>query len=147
MREIGLRQAAGDVDLLENDLLLRAVEGAPRCDMALKGAELARGVAVGMALKQQREERFGLERRVALQMLLDPGSVGDEGVGTGAIVTGMAKRTREFGATQVLAGGGDAHVGTSGGLFKGFAMLPQNVCANPSSLAKKRRSVLQPSRT
>jgi hypothetical protein len=25
--------------------------------------------------------------------------------------------------------------------------LPQNVCANPSSLAKKRRSVLQPSRT
>ncbi len=39
--------------------------------MALKSAELALSVAVGMLLKQQREKRFGLQCRVALEALLN----------------------------------------------------------------------------
>ena len=83
MREVRLCEPTRLVELLEDDILLRAVEGAPGCNMALKGAELALGVAILMPLKQQREERFGLQCRVALEVLLDPGPVGEQGpIGT-----------------------------------------------------------------
>ena len=89
--------------------------------MALKGAELARSIAVGMLLKQQREKRFGLQCRVALEVLLDPGPVGNKRIRAGAVVTGVAERTWELGAAQILASSRDAHASTSGGLFLGFA--------------------------
>jgi len=52
VRKVGLRQNAGVMDLLEGDVLGRAVVRAPSRDMALEGAQLAWLVAIGCVLSE-----------------------------------------------------------------------------------------------
>jgi hypothetical protein len=120
--EVTLTKPARLMDLRKDDILLRPVEGAPLGDVALEGAQLAGGVAVGMLFTEQGEEGLGLQGRVALELLLDPGSVVGERVGMRAVGTGLLERGGRFAGPQVFAGSGDAHIGAGGGLFKGLAL-------------------------
>jgi hypothetical protein len=122
MGEVGLATLAGLVDLFKEDVVVRAVEGAPGGDVALEAAQLAGGIALRSALSEDGKERFGLERRVALELLLDPGPVGEKRIGARAVVTRLAHATGEGGGAQVFAGGGHAHPGTGGGLFEGLSL-------------------------
>jgi hypothetical protein len=118
-----LSEEARLVDLLEDDVLLRAVEGTPGCDMALKGAELALGVAVGMPLTEEREECFGLERAIALKLLFNPGPIELEWIRMGAIGAWSLESTRWLSGAEILTGGRDAHPGPRGGLFESLAIF------------------------
>ena len=122
MGEVGLATLARLVDLRKDDVMVGAVEGTPGRDMALEATQLAGGIALRSALREDGKERFGLKRRVTLELLLDPGPVGEKGIGACAVVTRLAHATGEGGRAQVFAGGGHAHPGAGGGLLDGLAL-------------------------
>ncbi|NJM09078.1 hypothetical protein HC891_27105 [Candidatus Gracilibacteria bacterium] len=57
MGEVRLAALAGLVDLLEADVVVGAVESTPGGDVALEAAQLARGVALRIALGEDGKER------------------------------------------------------------------------------------------
>ena len=83
--EVGLGHPPRQMVLWKEDLLFGAVLGTPEHDATLEGADLAGAIAVRVALAQQVKERFGLERRVALQIGFEFGPVLGEWVGTGTV--------------------------------------------------------------
>ena len=67
--EVAGAEPAGVVDLVEEDLLVRAVRGAPGLDAPLQGADLAIGEAFGKTTLQVFEEGLDLQARVDLEFL------------------------------------------------------------------------------
>ena len=86
MREVGGAQPAGLVDLGEEHLLGRAVQGPPLLDAALQGPQLAVGEAAGETALQVVEQGFGLQSGVEAQLLFELRPDLGEGVGPGALV-------------------------------------------------------------
>jgi len=80
MGEVGLAALAGLVDLCKDDVMVGAMERTPGGDMAREAAQLARRVALRIALREDGKKRLGLERRVTLELLRDPGPVGEKGL-------------------------------------------------------------------
>ena len=72
-REVGGAQLAGRVDLIEEDLLGRALDGPPRLDLPLQGAELAVGEPAREAALEVLEEGLGLEPGVEFQPVAEFG--------------------------------------------------------------------------
>lgn len=68
MGEVGLHPFAGDVDLLDDHLLLGAVLRSPQRHTPLPSAQLDRQVPIGMPLTQLSEQRGRLQRRIARQV-------------------------------------------------------------------------------
>ena len=79
--EVGGSQAAGMVDLGEEDLPGGPVLGPPVLDPALQGAQLAVGKAARVLPLQGLEEGLGFQAGALGQLLLDPGPDPVEGVG------------------------------------------------------------------
>ena len=71
VREIGGAQVAGLVDLAEEHLLGRPVQGAPLLEVPLQGAQLPLGKAAGILALQPVEHGLGLQAGVDGQLLLD----------------------------------------------------------------------------
>jgi hypothetical protein len=71
VREIGGAQVAGLVDLAEEHLLGRPVQGAPLFDVPLQGAQLPVGKAAGLLALKPIQHGLGLQARVEGQLLLD----------------------------------------------------------------------------
>jgi hypothetical protein len=71
VREVGGAQVAGLVDLAEEHLLGRPVQGAPLLDVPLQGAQLPLGKAAGVLALQPVEHGLGLQAGVEGQLLLD----------------------------------------------------------------------------
>jgi hypothetical protein len=71
VREIGGAQVAGLVDLAEEHLLGRPVQGAPLLDVPLQGAQLPVGEAAGLLALEPVQHGLGLQAGVESQLLLD----------------------------------------------------------------------------
>jgi hypothetical protein len=82
VRDVGGAQVAGLVDLTEEHLLGRPVQGAPLLDVPLQGAQLPVGQAAGVLTLQPFEHRLGLQAGIEGQLLLDARPELREGVGT-----------------------------------------------------------------
>ena len=72
-REVGGAQLAGRVDLIEEDLLGRALGGPPRLDLPLQGAELAVGEPAWEAALEVLEQGLGLKPRVECEPVAEFG--------------------------------------------------------------------------
>src|SRR5690242_3904376 len=94
--KVGLSQATGQMVLRKEDFLFGAMLGTPEHNTTLECANLARAIAVGVALAQQLKERFGLEGRVALQIGFKLGPVLSERVRAGAIGARLLELTGQF---------------------------------------------------
>jgi hypothetical protein len=121
MRKVRLSHAARLMDLLEDDLLLRTMQGTPGSDAALKSAKLTSFVAVGVLLAQESEEGLSLNGAVTLEMSLDPGPIVGEWIRASAIRAGLFELRRQLASAQVLAGGRNAHASPGSSLVKGLA--------------------------
>jgi hypothetical protein len=84
MGEVGLAKPAREMDLLKDHLTSGARVSAPEGDVALKGAQLDRLVAVREAQAEFVEERLDLQSRVTLELGLDPGPILLKGIGASA---------------------------------------------------------------
>jgi len=122
MREVGLAEPSGLMHLFKNDLTGGASLGAPEGHVALKRAQLNRLIAARVQQAELVEERFDLERRVTLQLGLDPGPILLEGIGAGATAW-LLELARQLGQAFIFAGGAHTHAGSSRGLFLGFAFF------------------------
>lgn len=122
-REIGLRPLPRPMDLLKDHVVGWPMERAPLGHPTLERAQLPRCIAGRCSFTEQRKERVGLERRVALQGGLDPRPVVGEGVGAGAIRAWAAQRAGYGPSAQIVAGGRHAHAGTGSGLGERFAFV------------------------
>ncbi len=111
------------MDLLEDHFLVGTMQCTPAGDMALERAQLVGLIAPRMALTQELEQRLGLQRGIALELGVDPGPVGGEGVGAGALGARCLELAGERAGAQVLAGGGHAHPSPSGRLVDGFPLM------------------------
>ncbi len=109
--EVGLGEPTRRMDLLEVDLTLGAMDGAPLLDVALQGPELDRLVAVGMLGAEQVEERLGLQRRVAFQLADDPGPALGEGIRARAMRPRAFELAGEGASLLIFAGGARTHPG------------------------------------
>jgi hypothetical protein len=122
VREVGGAQVAGLVDLAEEHLLGRAVQGAPLLDVALQGAQLPVGKAAGVLALQPVEHGLGLQAGVEGQLLLDAGPDLREGVGSrppGMLHAHLAGQPSE---PAVLARGLVVEAGLGGGLGLGQSL-------------------------
>ena len=66
--EVAGAQPSGVVDLGEEDLLGRSLEGTPLLDASLQGPQLAVGETSGAAALQVGEQSFGLQSRVDAEL-------------------------------------------------------------------------------
>ncbi len=109
------------MDLLEDDVLCGAELGAPGGDVALEGAELVGAIAPGEELGELAEEGLGLEGGVTLELSDNPGPVGLERVGAGAVGAGLLELAGQLAQPLVFAGGADTHARARRRLLLGFA--------------------------
>ena len=125
VREVGGAQVAGLVDLAEEDLLGRTVQGAPLPDVALQGAQLPVGKAAGVLTLEPLEHGLGLQAGVEGQLLHDAGPDLREGVGArppGMLHAHLAGQPSE---PAVLARGLVVEAGLGGGLALGQSLVVQ----------------------
>jgi hypothetical protein len=113
------------VDLSEEDLLGRPVQGAPLLDVPLQGAELSVGEATGIGALQPVEHGFGLQAGVKRQLLLDPRPDIGERVGAGSPGMLHAHLAGQLAEPPILAGGLVVDAGPGGSLALGKALLIQ----------------------
>jgi hypothetical protein len=122
VREVGGAQPARFVDLGEEDLPGRPVQGAPPLDVPLQGAELPIGEAAGIFTLQPVEHGLGLQAGVEVQLLLDARPDLGEGVGSrppGMLHAYLAGQPAE---PAVLACGLVVDAGPGGGLAFGQSL-------------------------
>lgn len=123
--EVGGAQVAGLVNLAEEHLLGRPVQGAPLLDVPLQGAQLPVGEAAGVLALQPLEHGLGLQAGVEGQLLLDAGPGLREGVGArppGMLHAYLAGQPAE---PAVLARGLVVEAGPGGGLASGQSLVVQ----------------------
>lgn len=113
------------VDLSEEDLLGRPVQGAPLLDVPLQGAELSIGEATGIGALQPVEHGFGLQAGVQRQLLLDPRPDIGERVGAGSPGMLHAHLAGQLAEPPILAGGLVVDAGPGSSLALGKALLIQ----------------------
>lgn len=118
--EVGLGAEARTMDLSEHNLTVRAVLGAPEGNMALEGAKLAHLVALGTLAAELSEERISLKSGVALELGLNPGPIGLEGIGAGAVGARLLELAGEGTPPLVLAGSIGMHASAGSSLFLSF---------------------------
>jgi hypothetical protein len=120
MSEVGGAQTARFVDLGEEDLFGRAVQGASFLEAALQGAQLAIGEASGIAVLQVGEQGLGLQSGVEPQHLVEVRPDVGEGVRPGAVVAVHASDLAgQLAEAAILAGGLGIEAGPGGSLFLG----------------------------
>ncbi len=125
VREVGGAQVAGWVDLAEENLLGRPVQGAPLLEVALQGAQLPVGKAAGVFALKPLEHRLGLQAGVEGQLLFDARPDLREGVGArppGMLHAHLAGQPAE---PAVLARGLVVEAGLGGGLARGQSLVVQ----------------------
>jgi hypothetical protein len=118
--EVGGAQAAGFVDLGEEDLFGRAVQGTPLLEAALQRTQLTIAEAARIAALQVGEQGLGLQSGIEPQQFIELRPDVGERIGPGAIVAVHASDlTGQLTESPVLTGrlGIDARLG--GGLFLG----------------------------
>src|SRR6266545_7974662 len=120
--EVGLAEPTRLMDLLKDDLAGGTSVCAPEGHVALEGAQLDGLIAARVQQAELVEERFDLQRRVTLQLGLDPGPILLEGIGTGT-ATRLLELAGQLSQAFVFAGGAHAHAGSSRSLFLGFALF------------------------
>ena len=120
--EVGLRPLAGPVDLGEDHLPGRAVLRAPRGDVPLQGPQLDRLVAPRVLVAQQGEEGRRLQRRIPLELRLDPGPVVGEGIAPRLVGARRLQLARQVALALILPHGPHAHPGAGGRLLLGLAL-------------------------
>jgi hypothetical protein len=115
VREVAGAQPARLMDLAEEDLLGRAVQGAPLLDPPLEGSQLAVGEAAGLLTLQVLQQGLGLQAGVDRQQRLELGPDVGEGVRFGPPGVLHAYLTRQPSQPPVLAGGLVVHAGPERG--------------------------------
>jgi hypothetical protein len=125
MGEVGGAQVTGLVDLAEEHILGRPVQGAPLLDVPLQGAQLPVGEAAGVLPLQPREHGLGLQAGGEGQLLLD--AVPDLRERVGARPPGMlhAYLAGQPAEPAVLARGLVVDASPGGGLALGQSLLIQ----------------------
>jgi hypothetical protein len=125
VREVGGTQVAGPVDLAEEHLLGRPVQGAPLLDVALQGAQLPVGEAAGVLALKPVEHGLGLQAGVEGQLLLDARP--DLGERVRSRPPGMrhAHLAGQPAEPAVLARGLIVEAGLGGGLAPGQSLVVQ----------------------
>jgi hypothetical protein len=104
VREIAGAQPSGVMDLGEENLLGRSLEGTPLLDASLQGPQLAVGETSGKTALQVGEQSFGLQSRVDTELRFQLRPDLGEGVGTRAVVTVHASHLAgQFAEPAVLA--------------------------------------------
>jgi hypothetical protein len=120
MGEVRGAQTGRFVDLGEEDLFGRAVQGAALLETALQGPQLAIGEASGIAALQVDEQGLGLQSGVEPQHLVEVRPNVGEGVGPGAVVAVHASDLAgQLAEAAILAGGLGIEAGPGGSLFLG----------------------------
>jgi len=118
--EVAGAQSARVMNLVEEHLAGRAVQGAPLLDAALQGAQLAVGEAAGEAALEVGEERLGLQAGVETQALFQAGPHVGEGVRSGTPVSGHEGHLAgELAEAAVLARRLGVEAGLRGGHVSG----------------------------
>ena len=123
--EVGGAQVAGLMDLAEEDLLGRPVQGPPLLDMPLQSAQLPLGKAAGIFALQPVKHGLGLQAGVKSQLLLDARPDLRERIGSrspGMLHAHLAGQPAE---PAVLACGLVVDAGLGGGLAFGQSLLVQ----------------------
>ncbi len=124
MREIAGTQASGVMDLGEEDLLGRALQGPPAFDPPLQGPQLAVGEASGEPTLQVGEEGLGLEPGLEPELFLQAGPDVSEGIGSRQPVpVHDLALTGQPVEAEILASGLGVHAGLGGGQILGLALL------------------------
>ena len=121
--EVRGAEPAGGVDLGEEDLLGRPVQGTPRLDVPLQSTQLAVGEAAGVLALQPGEQGVGLEARVEGQLFLD--ALPDVGERVGARPPGMrhAYLAGQLTEPAILACSLVVDAGLGGGLGLGQSLV------------------------
>jgi hypothetical protein len=101
--EVGGTQAARLVDLAEEDLLARPVQGAPLLDVPLQGTQLAIGKTARIRALQPGKQRLGLQPRIECQLLFHPRPNVSERVGAGSPGMLHAHLAGQLGEPAILA--------------------------------------------
>jgi hypothetical protein len=112
--EVRGRQPARVVDLAEEDLLGRSVQGPPPLEAPLQSSQLAVGETSRILLLQPAEQGLGLQARVERQVLLEQGPDLGERVGPGSPGMFHAYLAGEFAEPPVAACGLVIHAGLGG---------------------------------
>jgi hypothetical protein len=121
--EIGGAEPARFVDLGEEDLFGRPVQGAALLEAALESAELAIREASRMTALQVGQQGLGLQSGIEVEHLIEVRPDVGERVGAGAIVAVHASDLAgQFAEPPVLAGGLGIDVRLGGGLFLGTVL-------------------------
>ncbi len=123
MREVRGAEPARFVDLSEEDLLGRPVQGAPLLDVPLQGAELAIGEAAGIGALQPGEHGLGLQAGIEGQLLFDLRPDIGERVGAGSPGMGHAHLAGQLAEPAILACGLGVDAGLGRRLFSRPAEL------------------------
>jgi hypothetical protein len=114
VREVGGAEPAGFVDLREEDLLGRSVQGTPLLDMPLQGAQLAIRKAAGVFALEPGKQGLGLQAGVEGQLFLDARPDLGERVGPGSPGMLHAHLTGQLAEPAILAGGLVVEAGLGG---------------------------------
>jgi hypothetical protein len=123
--EIGSAQVAGLVDLAEEHLLGRAVQGTPLLDVPLQGAQLPLGKTAGILALKPVEHGLGLQARVEGQLLLDARPHLRKRVGSRLPGMLHAHLAGQLAEPAVLARGLVVDAGPNGGLALGQSLVVQ----------------------
>jgi len=117
MRKVRLRVHTRLMDLSEHHLPRGTVLSSPGGDVFLEGPHLTLLVTTRVERSQQSEQRGGLERIVALELLDDPGTVGLEVVRPGSVPTRLFELTGKLAETLVRTSRTYAHPSAVSRLF------------------------------
>ena len=132
VREVRGTQAAGFVDLAEEDFLGRPVQGSPFFEVPLQGAQLPLGEAARILALQPVEHGLGLQAGVERQQFFDPRPDVGERVGPGSPGMLHAHLTGQLAEPAILACGLVVDAGLGGGLS--FAQLQLVETAQPTDV-------------
>jgi len=105
------------MDLSEHHLPRGTVLSSPGGYVYLEGSDLTLLVTTRLERSQQSEQRGGLERIVALELLDDPGPVGFEWVRPGSVPTRLFELTGQLAETLVRTSRTHAHPSAVSRLF------------------------------